>query len=147
MTTNYKDVYNFTAVFEQNPNETGWNVSFPDVKGCHSQGETLQEAILNAKGALGSVLYTLELYKKEINEPTPLESLIIGKEYHEDESKKVLMQIEVHMPLYREAINNKSIKKTLTIPKWLNELALKEDINFSQVLQDTLREKLGIKLP
>ena len=41
--------------------------------------------------------------------------------------------------------NNKAVKKTLTIPEWLNEEALKKDINFSAVLQEALQEKLMIK--
>jgi hypothetical protein len=40
---------------------------------------------------------------------------------------------------------NKAIKKTLTIPKWLDELATEQSVNFSQTLQDALKEKLGIK--
>ena len=40
--------------------------------------------------------------------------------------------------------NNKSIKKTLTIPVWLNTISEKNNINFSQVLQEALKEKLGI---
>lgn len=48
------------------------------------------------------------------------------------------------MDEYRKKHNNKSIKKTLTIPAWLNTIAEKENVNFSQVLQEALKEKLGI---
>ena len=46
---------------------------------------------------------------------------------------------------YRKLHNNKSVKKTLTIPEWLNEEALAMNINFSQVLQEALMEKVGIR--
>ncbi|HCA33975.1 MAG TPA: toxin-antitoxin system, antitoxin component, HicB domain protein [Lachnospiraceae bacterium] len=45
---------------------------------------------------------------------------------------------------YREKYNTKAVKKTLTIPQWMNEAAAKANINFSQVLQDALREKLSV---
>ncbi|MFB5555006.1 type II toxin-antitoxin system HicB family antitoxin [Bacillus cytotoxicus] len=145
--SNYKDFYSFTAILEQYPDETVWSVSFPDLPGCHSQGETIQEAIQKAQDALGSILYSYETDNMTIPNSTPPEQIVLDNELYEDVSKKVMVQINVHMPLYRKAINNKAIKKTLTIPQWLNELALKENINFSQVLQDALREQLNIKLP
>ena len=52
--------------------------------------------------------------------------------------------ISIDMDDYRKKFNKKSIKKTLTIPEWLNYLAEKNDINFSQVLQEALKEKLNI---
>ena len=48
------------------------------------------------------------------------------------------------MPTMRKAIENYSVKKTLSIPQWLNELAMENNINFSQVLQAALKEQLGI---
>lgn len=143
----YKDFYSFTAILEQYPDEDVFSVSFPDIVGCHAQGDTIQEAINNAKESLGSILYNMEINHLEIPEPTSLEELSLDIEFYENISKKIMVQVEIHMPLYRKAINNNSIKKTLTIPQWLNEAAIKENINFSQVLQDALREQLNIKLP
>jgi hypothetical protein len=52
--------------------------------------------------------------------------------------------IEAYMPLIRDEMANKAIKKTLTIPKWLNDLGEDKKINFSQVLQNALKENLGV---
>ena len=52
--------------------------------------------------------------------------------------------VSIDMEDYRKKFNNKSIKKTLTIPAWLNYLAEKENINFSQILQEAIKEKLNI---
>ena len=52
--------------------------------------------------------------------------------------------VSINMDEYRKKFNNKSIKKTLTIPAWLNYLSEKNNINFSQVLQEALKERLGI---
>ncbi|CAM4358919.1 type II toxin-antitoxin system HicB family antitoxin [Bacillus manliponensis] len=143
----YKDFYSFTAIFEQYPEESGYSVSFPDLPGCHSQGETIHEAIQNAQDAVGSIIHSMEMDGHYIPNPTPPEQIVLDNDLYEDISKKIMVQINVHMPLYRKAINNKAIKKTLTIPQWLNEAAVKENLNFSQILQDALREQLNIKLP
>lgn len=45
---------------------------------------------------------------------------------------------------YRKEHDNKAVKKTLTIPSWLNAKAEKEGVNFSQVLQDGLKRRLGL---
>ena len=44
----------------------------------------------------------------------------------------------------RDKMENRSIKKTLTIPKWINDIAVENNINFSQTLQSAIKEKLGI---
>ena len=48
------------------------------------------------------------------------------------------------MPLFRESVQNASVKKTLTIPKWINDLAEKNKVNVSQVLQTALKNVLGL---
>ena len=54
-----------------------------------------------------------------------------------------LVVIEFDMLAYKKRTNSKAVKKTLTIPAWLNEKAIQLNINFSQVLQDALLEKVG----
>jgi len=49
------------------------------------------------------------------------------------------------MPLVRNELDEQAVKKTLTIPKWLNTLAEKENINFSKILQSSLKEYLKLK--
>lgn len=58
--------------------------------------------------------------------------------------EKVLL-IDVWMPSVRKSIRNKAVKKTLTIPQWLNERATEKNLNFSHILQEALKEELGIK--
>jgi hypothetical protein len=71
-------------------------------------------------------------------EPTPIDKLQIA-------TNQIPILIEVYMPEYREAIENSSVKKTLTIPLWINKLAEEKKINFSQLLQDALKVRLGIE--
>lgn len=45
---------------------------------------------------------------------------------------------------YRQKRGVKAVKKTLTIPEWLNTRATQEGVNFSKVLQEALKQELGI---
>ena len=132
-----KDHYIYPAVFEYS--NDGISISFPDLPGCFSCANSDQEAVKMANDALGLHLYSLEEDNDdEIPEPTPINNI------HLDSNQAVVL-IEVYMPTMREAIENYSIKKTLSIPQWLNKLAIEKNVNFSQVLQSALKERLGIK--
>lgn len=131
-----KDSYEFVAIF--NYAEDGINISFPDLPGCLSCAETTEEAIKNAEEVLGLVLYDMEQENKEIPNPTKFQKIKCLKN-----EKAVL--INVWMPLVRNELDEQAIKKTLTIPRWLNSLAEKENINFSQLLQSSLKEYLKLK--
>ncbi|MEG2362535.1 MAG: type II toxin-antitoxin system HicB family antitoxin [Terrisporobacter sp.] len=131
-----KDIYIFLAVLSFD--DDGVSVEFPDLPGCITCGDTTEDAIKNAKEALGLHIYGLEEDNELIPEPTNIKDLKL-------ENNEIPILIEVIMPLHRKAIENTSIKKTLTIPQWLNKEAIKRDVNFSQVLQDALKDYLGLK--
>lgn len=131
-----KDSYEFVAIF--NYAEDGISISFPDLPGCLSCADTTKEAIKNAEEVLGLVLYDMEEENEEIPEPTLLENVKCEKN-----ERAVL--INVWMPLVRNEIDEQSIKKTLTIPQWLNKIAEKENVNFSKLLQSALKDYLKVK--
>ena len=87
---------------------------------------------------LGLVLYDIEKENEKIPIPTPLEKIECKK------NEKAVI-INVWMPLVRNEIEEKSIKKTLTIPQWLNKVAEENNVNFSQLLQSALKDYLRIK--
>lgn len=130
-----KDVRIYPAIFDYG--DDGISISFPDLPGCFSCADTDEEALMMAKDALGLMLYTMEIEGQEIPEPSPLRNIAT-----EPEQKAVL--IDVFMPLVRRSVDTASVKKTLTIPAWLNRLAEEKRINFSQTLQEALKEELGI---
>lgn len=130
-----KDFYLYGAIFSKE--DIGYSVSFPDLEGCFTEGDSLEEAINMAKDALGGYLYITELDNEEIPKATNLEDIKLNK-------GEFTVPIEVYMPTVRNELNNKSTKKTVTLPAWLNERAMKENINFSQVLQVGLKNILGI---
>lgn len=132
----YRDRYVFPAEFQALPD--GIHIKFPDLPGCVSFGGTPSEAFANARECLGLHLYGMEEDNDEIPEPSLPHTLTLGP----DESVAL---IEVLMPPVRHHLNNASVKKTLTIPSWLNALAEQHRVNYSQLLQDALKQHLGLK--
>ena len=127
--------YCFPAVFSY---EEGQEISvfFPDLDMATS-GVNDDDALLSARELLGCVLYGLEEDEEEIPVPTPLADVRVG-----DNERSVL--IDVYMPSIRMAHVNRSVNRTVTLPAWLNAAALERNVNFSQVLQDALKDLLGI---
>lgn len=120
----------YPAVFTPE-DDGGYSVAFPDLDGCFTQGETIEDAYKMAFDALGLAIDFLESEKRTIPSPsTPYEIKLNENEF--------VVIIEFDMLEYQKKHNSKSVKKTLTIPQWLNEEAMAKNINFSQVLQEAL---------
>ncbi|MDI3481964.1 MAG: hypothetical protein PWQ97_1619 [Tepidanaerobacteraceae bacterium] len=130
------DKYIFPAIFDPD-GSGGYTITFPDLPGCITEGDNLEEALYMAKDALELFIYNLEEEGKQIPIPTPPEKIKVPK-------GAFVNLIEVYMPPIRDEMANKSINKTLTLPRWLNEAAEKANVNFSQLLQSALKEYLGI---
>lgn len=124
----------YPAIFTEE--QDGYSVTFPDFEGCFSEGDSLEEAYEMAIDALG--LY-FEDEKKDFEYPkaTNPKNIVTGE-------NEFIVMIEFDMIEYMKKHGNKAIKKTLTIPAWLNELAMRENVNFSQTLQNALVEQLKI---
>ena len=110
-------------------------VEFPDLEGCQSFGDTLEETFENAKESLAAYCVTLLEQKRNLNPPTDI---------YEMETPHNAFVSLVEVDLIKKS---KSIKKTLTIPSWLNEIAEQSNVNFSGVLQEALMQKLDIGIP
>jgi len=128
--------YLFPAVFTPESNGS-YSVNFPDIEGCYTQGNNLKEAYEMAEDVLCLCLYDIE----ETNKPIPSPSN--PKDIVKDDNSFVAI-IGVDTLEYRMFYDNKAVKKTLTIPQWLNTMAEREGVNFSYVLQSALKRQLGI---
>lgn len=135
--SNLKKSYCFPAFFYFDAD--GISIEFPDLPGCLSCADTEGEAFRNAKEALGLHLYSMELDGDSIPAPTPVRDL-------RPEEGGVVSLIEVFMPTVRDRINQKAVKKTVTIPAWLNREAEAAGANFSLILQNGLKAYLGKRL-
>ncbi len=131
-----KDRYSFVAVFEYA--DDGISISFPDLPGCLSCADSEEEGVRMAEDALGLYLFGMEEDGEEIPAPTRIQDIRL-------ETNQVPVLISVYMPLVKASIKPVTVKKTLTIPNWLNIKAEQAGINFSQTLQNALKQQLNIK--
>ena len=127
--------YVYPAIFTED--EDGYSVRFPDVDGCFTSGRSLQEALEMAEDALSLMLYDME----ESGEAIPAAS---GVNSVQTEPGEFVSLIGCDTLAYRKRYGSKAVKKTLSIPSWLNEAAEKAGVNFSNVLQDALKQQLHL---
>lgn len=125
-----KNHYTFPTFFYFDTD--GISIEFPDLPGCLSCAHSQEEAFRNAKEALGLHLYGMEQDKEDIPEPTPVNQLRPGQ-------GGAIVMVEVFMPAIRDRINNRPVKRTVTLPAWLSAAARERHINLSQVLQEALK--------
>lgn len=126
----------FPAIFHV-AEEGGFWITFPDLPECMTQGDNMQEAYEMAVDALGLALVSREQEKQEIPAASELSNISIGK-------NEYCVIVEFDMLAYKKQTNSKAVKKTLSIPEWLNEAATAAGVNFSQVLQEALLQKVNL---
>lgn len=129
--------YIFPAIFT--PEGNGYTINFPDVPNCFTEADSLPEAMENANDVLCMMLYNMEKLGQEIPYPSSIE--VIQQHVSGDE---FMTLIACNTMVYRKMHENRAVKKTLSIPSWLNEMAEDAGINFSSVLQDALKRQLNI---
>ncbi len=126
--------YVYPAIFTKEP-DGKYSIVFPDLEGCYTSGDDLADGIYMAEDVLAFTLYGLE--KQNLPIPDPSESL-------QAEEGSFVNRIVCDTLEYQKMKNNKAVKKTLSIPEWLNEKAVDANLNFSQILQEALKARLGI---
>lgn len=124
----------YPAVFHK-AEEGGFWVSFPDLPECFTEGDDMSQAYEMAVEALGLALVSRKEDKEEIPAPTEIDKL------NSDDGTLVI--VEFDMLEYQKKHNSRAVKKTLSIPEWLNEEATAMGVNFSQVLQEALMNKVN----
>ncbi len=117
------------------PSEDGFVVYVPDFN-INTQGKDVPDAMYMARDAIGLMGIDIE----DDNEPLPVPSNFEEVSCTNGDIKTL---VDVDLDEYRRKNDNRAVKKTLSIPSWLNESAISQNINFSAVLQEALKEKLG----
>ena len=124
--------YVYPAVFSKDDDCIA--VEFPNLPGCLTFGESFEDAARMAKDAMAGWIVSQE----NMGNVIPAPSMITAKE------GETIMLVEFDSVEYRRKHERKAVKKTLSIPQWLNNLAEREGVNFSNVLQVALKEKLHV---
>ena len=135
-----KNEYAFIAIFEYA--EDGINITFPDLPGCIScaEAENMEEALKNAKEALGLYLFGMEQDGETIPAARSIKDIKLNQNC-------LPAVIEVFMPSVRASVKTSFVKKTLSLPAWLSALADEKGVNCSKIFQDALKAVLGVEEP
>ena len=127
-------VYYYPAIFTAE--DVGFSVRFPDLPGCFTEGDTIEETYKMAASAIG-------LYAQNEDGEFEFPKASAPKDIELDKDE-FLVLIEFDLVEYLKNTSEKSVKKTLTIPSWLNNLAEQNNVNFSNVLQNALKDYLNV---
>lgn len=118
------------------PDDQGYLVTVPDFN-CNTEGKDIADALFMARDVIGAMGITLQDMGRDIPEPDTID-FTAG-------TKDIVTYVDVDFMEYRKKAENKKVKKTLTIPSWLNEKAEAEHINFSRVLEEALINRLEVE--
>jgi predicted RNase H-like HicB family nuclease len=127
--------YIYPAKFET-ADEGGYTVTFPDFRGAVTEGDSLRESLDMAEDCLGGLLAGFEEDNKKLPAPSALTA------FPANNAKEFVNLIKVDLSEYKRKINEKPIKKTVYIPKGLNDRAEALGINFSKVLREALANEV-----
>lgn len=128
--------YAYPAVFTPEKGG-GFSIRFPDLENCYTCGDNMVDSLLMAEDVLALVLYGYERDGRKIPPPSDETGIPLPK-------GEFINYIACDTLEYRKMYNNKAVKKTLTIPEWLNEAAMAMGLNFSQILQEALLSKIQL---
>lgn len=123
-----------------NDSNNGYTAIVPDLPGCVTCGDNIHEVFEMAiDAASGWILTELE----DGNKPPKASNIkdIIPNEYPDGFTSMLILDMDA----YAEKYGEKAIRKNCTIPAWLNAQAELSGVNFSQVLQEALVQKLHIQ--
>ena len=108
-------------------------VEFPDLPGCQTFADTVTEAMAYSQEALTGYILTILDENNNIPAPSDIQTI-----HCDTDAFTTLVSCNI-----TNSENMKSVKKTLTIPAWLNDRAVAQGVNFSQVLQDALISRIA----
>lgn len=118
--------------------DDGFVVEFPDLEDAFTQGDTWEEAFENAEDVLNLMLWNREEKNLPIPEPASLDAIEVP-------ANATIALIKADTIEYRRLHDTKSVRKNVSIPSWLNTLAINKNINFSNLLQNALMHELRIE--
>lgn len=122
--------YVFPALFHHNHDDGSYSVTFPDLPGCVTEGKDLNEALYMAQSAMSLWLeYEID-HHQDIPQATPMQAIQTAT----DEFVNLIRS---------ELREGKAVKRTVSLPKWLDDRASEMGLSLSKVLQDALKNRIG----
>ena len=130
--------YAYPAIFTFDENDNIYYVNFPDIKNCYTDGKNLPEAIEKAEDVLPLMLCQIEDDGEDLPSASDVKSIKAAP-------NETVSLVFADTTEYRRIYDNKAVKKTLSVPSWLNIKAERLGINFSYVLQQALIKEVEKK--
>ena len=127
--------YAYPAIFTPAA-EGGYDVKVPDLPGCRTCGDDLADAIFMAEDAISMWLWAAEHKNEVLPAASVLPSVV---------APRFINYVYADTDAYRKKNDARAVKKTLSIPSWLNTMAEEAGVNFSQILQEALKARLGVQ--
>lgn len=127
--------YVYPAIFHPNEDDGSYTITFPDIPWCITEGKDMANAIYMARDCLEIWLADSEDHKEHIPAPTAPPQV---------EAPEFVNLVLADTDAWRKKYDSRAVKKTLSIPNWLNTRAEEAGVNFSQILQDALKERLNL---
>ncbi len=122
--------YVYPAVFH--PNDDGsYTITYPDLPGCISEGKSLGNAVYMAQTALTQWIEYLTDKKESIPSASDLKSIDLSPE-------------EFVSLIRADVKDGRAVKRTVSIPKWMDDKVTETGLSLSRVLQDALKERLNV---
>lgn len=118
-------------------------VEVPDLE-IMTEAVNLAEAMENARDAIGLKGISLEDDEQEIVKPSSVDEIDLSKSVFSGVGKQIVSLVDIDFTEYRRKNDNRSVRRNVTLPNWLNKEAEKAHINVSRVLQDALVERLNL---
>ncbi len=118
-------------------------IEVPDLR-ILTEGKDMADAIYMARDAIELMCVTMEDDNEEIPTPSDIKDIDVKKGTFAEEGNSIISIVDIDSSEYRRKVDNKSVRRNVTLPSWLNYEAEQSHINVSKVLQDALMNVLGV---
>ncbi len=137
-----KSVY--PVIFTQlNDEKSTVLIEVPDL-GILTEGFGMVDAVDMARDAIGLKGICYEDEGKELPEPSTMSEISVAEGTFAEEGTGCVSLVDIDFSEYRRKVDNKTVRRNVTLPNWLNQEAEKAHINVSGVLQEALMTKLNV---
>ena len=126
----------YPALFRKT--QDGYEVKVPDIPECYATGASIEQAYSNILEEIGGKIMGCPEINELIPIPTNPEKIDVPQGW-------LMVAVDFVMIEYRRKHDTRTVKKTLLIPKWLNDYAVSKNINFSKVLKKALIAELNLE--
>ncbi|NLM06026.1 MAG: type II toxin-antitoxin system HicB family antitoxin [Tissierellia bacterium] len=134
----------YPAIFYKDLASNAYVVIFPDLDNGATEGEDINDAYFMAQDYIGSWLYDYFIEMKELPKASNILDLKLEDDEYSDLSKSFISLVGIDLAEYVKQADKRTVRKNISIPSYLNEMGITKGVNFSQILQDALKDEFNI---